>query len=597
MPSNPDLLGKYRIEKVIGHGSFSTVYRATEVLCDRRVAIKALRGDAYDEGNTRYALTEIGAMGRIWQHPNIVSILTVEPGDDEFLAYIVMEYVEGGSLRARMQQGRMALTEALAITHDMCSGLSYAHANNVVHRDVKPRNVLLNRQGLAKISDFGVAQVREVAHDYASTFAGTRRYMAPEQYEDRYDHRVDIFAAGVLLWEMALGTYPYPGETQEDIRLAKHAEPPSAPDTLPDAVRHILSMSLQPEPHQRFRDMEELRDAVARVLEQEYETLARERLSAGTPAEALGQSVKEARAVLRLSAETARQIEKLAALRHEQQAYDEAAANAAASANHHAEALARNVCKRNFELAMLELQRLDAADCIPRSVTELIEMLCRQLQGALAASRATLPRVNGTEILRATARDADNHARAGDEEKAAALWQESALTLERAARWRKARDAHRHSARHYARAAEARRTAGNIHQAARFLQKAADAAWHARDRRRATALRRQAAEQWLEAARAAHQAGDLTAATDYYRAAAHAWEQAGDRKSAHHHYETAATLLSEQAHGALATGRIAEAETLARRALDMASGLGIWKITDCARRLLERARQARATQS
>ena len=218
MQINGLVLGKYRIEKLINHGSFASVFRAKEEFTNRTVAIKVLPKSVYPTGRMRYLLTELSAMGRNWGHPNIVSIHTVEPGDDEYVAYIVMEYVDGLSLRQLITAQPPEASLAMNIALDICQGLIAAHEQNIIHRDIKPQNILLTSDKVAKISDFGVARILEASTDYAGTITGTRRYMAPEQYGGNYDYRADLYSTGLILYEMFLGKFPFRGKTQDEMQ-------------------------------------------------------------------------------------------------------------------------------------------------------------------------------------------------------------------------------------------------------------------------------------------------------------------------------------------------------------------------------------------
>ena len=212
MQINGLALGKYRIEKLINHGSFASVFRAKEEFTNRTVAIKVLPKSIYPTGRMRYLLTELSAMGRNWGHSNIVSIHTVEPGNDEYVAYIVMEYVDGPSLRQLITATPFRRNLAINIALDICRGLIAAHEQNIIHRDIKPQNILLTSDEIAKISDFGVARILEASTDYAGTITGTRRYMAPEQYEGSYDYRADLYSTGLILYEMFMGRFPFRGK-------------------------------------------------------------------------------------------------------------------------------------------------------------------------------------------------------------------------------------------------------------------------------------------------------------------------------------------------------------------------------------------------
>ena len=258
MQINGLVLGKYRIEKLINNGSFASVFRAKEEFTNRTVAIKVLPKSIYPSGRMRYLLTELSAMGRNWGHSNIVSIHTVEPGDDEYVAYIVMEYIDGPSLRQLITATPLRRNLAINIALDICRGLIAAHGQNIIHRDIKPQNILLTSDETAKISDFGVARILEASTDYAGTITGTRRYMAPEQYEGSYDYRVDLYSTGLILYEMFMGKFPFRGKTQAEIQVRKQSEEVEFDYKLPEDMRDILQRALHRDAQARYQTASEL---------------------------------------------------------------------------------------------------------------------------------------------------------------------------------------------------------------------------------------------------------------------------------------------------------------------------------------------------
>ena len=153
------ILGKYRLLEFLNSGGFSSVFRAREEMTNREVAIKALAKTAYPASRMKFLLNEFQAMSKIWGHQNIVSIHTVEPGMDDYIAWIVMEYVEGKSLHELMQEGPLPLTDTINIGLDICRGLKEAHAHKIMHRDIKPQNILLTTDKKAKVADFSIARI------------------------------------------------------------------------------------------------------------------------------------------------------------------------------------------------------------------------------------------------------------------------------------------------------------------------------------------------------------------------------------------------------------------------------------------------------
>ena len=303
------VLGKYRIEKLINNGSFASVFRAKEELTNRTVAIKVLPKSIYPSGRMRYLLTELSAMGRNWGHSNIVSIHTVEPGDDEYVAYIVMEYIDGPSLLQLMTAQPLAPSLAMNISLDICRGLMAAHAQNIIHRDIKPQNILLTSDRIAKISDFGVARILEATTDYAGTITGTRRYMAPEQYEGSYDYRADLYSTGLILYEMFMGKFPFRGKTQDEIQVRKQSEEVEFGQKISEDIREILQKALHRDVQARYQTASELYNDLDRIRKEWYADAIQQTL-ANQPNPAIQcATLSERRKELRLSVEAAGKIE------------------------------------------------------------------------------------------------------------------------------------------------------------------------------------------------------------------------------------------------------------------------------------------------
>ncbi|MDA1191219.1 MAG: serine/threonine-protein kinase [Candidatus Poribacteria bacterium] len=592
MLGNSRLVEKYHIEESIGNGSFSIVYRAVEKSCDRRVAIKALQRDAYEKGAYQYALGEISALGRIWEHPNIVSIHTVEPGDDKYLSFLVMEYVES-SLREFMEKGKLPLSCALAFAYDICSGLAYAHHQDVIHRDIKPRNILVTSDMTAKVSDFGVALVRQASYEVGSTFAGTRRYMAPEQYDESYDHRVDIFAVGVLLWEMATGTFPYEAESQKEIRAKKRYDV-TPPERLPQSVRDLLDISLRTNPFERYRSMDEMRDAIGEVLMTEYEQFVQRRITSGLPLNPNDATVYETRKKLRISPPAALSVEHIAQHNHRQALEAQKRDLAWKQAIESSESLMMHICRKNHDLAELAMGRLKETGVVPLQVAELLEMLMEtshpstdlghRLPSQLRPSPLDrTPMTAPVEIVRDEA----------DGEQSALHLIEVGRQHEVANRWRKARGAYREGGKGYVGRALECQSHGDNAGAARFFTKAAEAFKMSHDTRKALAYYEQAAERWLERAKGQEESGSRDQAAEAYRAAARSYDQAGKPKLAQKHYNGAAALFYQGAHDAMKQGLHGTAESLGRVAVGLSAGASGWAVAREARQLLDQIQQGR----
>ena len=263
-PDIPDrlrdaLAGRYRLERVIGRGGSATVYQALDLKHQRTVALKVLRPElAYAVGADRF-LREIEVCARL-VHPHILPLH--DSGDADGLLYYVMPFVSGESLRARLERSRpLPLDEALRVVRDVSEALDYAHAHGVLHRDVKPENVLLDA-GHALVTDFGLAGALQAAGGGPLTagglVAGTPEYMSPEQAagEAALDARSDLYALACVAYEMLAGEPPFHGAHPRAI-MARHVTDPVPPLTtvrpdLPPAVAGAVARGLAKAPADRF---------------------------------------------------------------------------------------------------------------------------------------------------------------------------------------------------------------------------------------------------------------------------------------------------------------------------------------------------------
>ena len=211
-------LGKYEIKRVLGRGAMGVVYEGWDPTIQRVVAIKTVPISDTDDEETREAIArfrrEAQAAGRL-THPNIVSVF--DYGETNELAYIVMEFVNGPSLKEVMgKNDRFALPDVVKIMQDVLAGLEHSHEQGVVHRDIKPANLMLTStdrsRARIKISDFGIARIESSSMTQAGVMMGTPTYMSPEQFMGQtVDPRTDIYACGVLLYQMLTGERPFEG--------------------------------------------------------------------------------------------------------------------------------------------------------------------------------------------------------------------------------------------------------------------------------------------------------------------------------------------------------------------------------------------------
>jgi tRNA A-37 threonylcarbamoyl transferase component Bud32 len=258
----PTQLGRYRIVKVLGRGAMGVVYEGLDPRLERPVAIKTiLKGHLLDETladeySARF-VREAQAAARL-NHPNIVTVFDFgEQGD---VAYLVMEFIRGQELAEAFDRGeRFALPEALRIVGELLDALAYAHAQGVVHRDVKPANVMIDAGGRVKLTDFGVARLADANQDRTApgTMVGTPSYMSPEQIQGLpVGSRADLFAAGIILYQFLTGQRPFAGGGSFAIQkqiVHDDPEPPSRRNpALPPVFDAIVARALAKSPDDRF---------------------------------------------------------------------------------------------------------------------------------------------------------------------------------------------------------------------------------------------------------------------------------------------------------------------------------------------------------
>jgi beta-lactam-binding protein with PASTA domain/predicted Ser/Thr protein kinase len=233
--------GRYRIDSRVARGGMATVYVGFDTRLDRVVAIKVMHATlADDEAFVARFHREAKSAARL-SHPNVVSIY--DQGEDAGRVFLVMEYVDGGTLRARLrQEGRLAPAAALSLMEPVLQALAAAHAAGIVHRDVKPENILIASDGRVKVADFGLARAIEASgHTTTGLLIGSVNYLAPEQVESgAADTRTDVYAAGIMLFEMLTGAPPYDGDTPLSIAYRHVNDSVPAPSTLLVGVPPVL---------------------------------------------------------------------------------------------------------------------------------------------------------------------------------------------------------------------------------------------------------------------------------------------------------------------------------------------------------------------
>jgi tRNA A-37 threonylcarbamoyl transferase component Bud32 len=263
------LAGRYRLDRLVANGGMAQVWEATDETLKRRVAVKILH-DHLADASTIARFRAEGVTAARLTHPGVVAIFdTCSEGG---LDAIVMEYVEGATLREVLDdQGPMAPRRVVPIVLDIADALHAAHRLGLVHRDVKPANVLLCADGSVKVTDFGIAKVRDDSSTdltVPGTFLGTAKYLAPEQVEGQpVDARADVYSLGVVMYEMLSGTAPYRGDSDAAIALARLQRPPRplrevAPN-VPPALEAVVARAMERRPADRYPGTVELRAALA----------------------------------------------------------------------------------------------------------------------------------------------------------------------------------------------------------------------------------------------------------------------------------------------------------------------------------------------
>ena len=295
--SSTVLSGRYRLESKLGSGGMSTVYLALDEVLDRPVAVKLLHREISEEADQLERFRREARAAARLSHPNLVGV--IDAGEDDGRPYIVFEYIEGRTLKRRIQEeGSLPVDEAVAYAIEIGRGLTAAHARKLVHRDVKPQNVLIDPDGRAKVTDFGIARSLEQKGMTATgRVLGTTDYVSPEQaMGEDVDERSDVYSLGIVLYEMLTGDVPFSAETQVGVAMKHVNEPmPDVQTKRPEvsaAVASVIDRSTTKDPRDRYssvaemvRDLEQtLEVEAARARRDERRGDERPRLGAGPSA-------------------------------------------------------------------------------------------------------------------------------------------------------------------------------------------------------------------------------------------------------------------------------------------------------------------------
>jgi serine/threonine protein kinase len=265
----PRSIGKYDVIDALGIGGMGTVYRAFDTTLERTVAVKVLQLDrghevTPQELSARFR-NEARAVARL-NHPAIVTIFDYDD-QDPVGAYIVMEYINGCALDEYVKQRpELHLEDAISAMQQVLAGLAYAHRQGVIHRDIKPSNLLVTREGVVKITDFGIAKIGPRSQTQSGLIVGTPQYMAPEQYMGGVvDHRCDIHAAGAVLYELLTGSPPFQGGAAEVMYKVCHEVPrpvSSCNRSVPQVFDAVVARALDKVATNRFTSAGEFQEAL-----------------------------------------------------------------------------------------------------------------------------------------------------------------------------------------------------------------------------------------------------------------------------------------------------------------------------------------------
>ena len=265
---------RYEILKLIGEGGMANVYLARDTILDRRVAVKVLRGDlAGDEKFVRRFQREALSASSL-SHPNIVEIYDV--GEDEGNFYIVMEYIEGKTLKQLIKKrGVLSLSETMDIMLQLLDALASAHDSYIIHRDIKPQNIMIKDSGLVKITDFGIAvALNSTELTQTNSVMGSVHYLPPEQASGKGSTiRSDIYSLGILMFEMLTGKVPFNGDSAVEIALKHMKDPlPSVREinpVVPQSVENIILKAAAKNPKNRYHDVRQMAEDIKTCLDEE----------------------------------------------------------------------------------------------------------------------------------------------------------------------------------------------------------------------------------------------------------------------------------------------------------------------------------------
>lgn len=264
---------RYQIIKTLGEGGMANVYLAHDTILDRNVAVKVLRGDlATDEKFVRRFQREALSASSL-SHPNIVEMYDV--GEDDGQYYIVMEFVDGKTLKQVLKQrGHLSVTEVIDIMLQLTDGMAHAHDAYIIHRDIKPQNIMILSNGMIKITDFGVATaLNSTQLTQTNSVMGTVHYLPPEQAQGKGSTiRSDIYSMGIMMYELLTGLVPYKGDNAVEIALKHLKEPlPSVrkvSSSIPQSIENVIIKATAKNPKNRYADAREMYEDLKTALDE-----------------------------------------------------------------------------------------------------------------------------------------------------------------------------------------------------------------------------------------------------------------------------------------------------------------------------------------
>ncbi|MFC4944886.1 Stk1 family PASTA domain-containing Ser/Thr kinase [Pseudonocardia sp. GCM10023141] len=274
--TTPRLLSeRYELGEVLGYGGMSEVHRGLDTRLGRDVAVKVLRADLARDPQFQMRFRREAQNAASLNHPAIVSVYDTGEVQSEFgpLPYIVMEYVDGQTLREIVKtSGPMTQQKVIEVMADVCAALDFSHRHQIIHRDVKPANIMINRAGAVKVMDFGIARALGEGQNVTQTAAviGTAQYLSPEQARgEAVDARSDVYAAGCVLYELLTGEPPFTGDTPVAVAYQHVREDPKRPSTvnpsIPPELDSVVLKALSKNPANRYQSAAEMRTDLVRV--------------------------------------------------------------------------------------------------------------------------------------------------------------------------------------------------------------------------------------------------------------------------------------------------------------------------------------------